>query len=181
MPNQKISLLSCGKHRNFEGTTVPSFIYNMNIVQQLTEWTNAFLPPHLFVVEVEQKQGTKKIAVYIDGDTGVRIEDCRLLSKHLNAKLDETEFESEPFYFEVSSPGVDKPLINERQYAKHIGRELIIKLKTNSELLGRLSAVSSGKITLEFKDKKKGYLPNALKKEIDINEIDESRVQISFK
>jgi len=153
----------------------------MNIVQQLTNWTNEFLPPHLFLVEVEQIQGSKKIAVYIDGDNGVRIEDCRVLSKSLNAKLDEMEFEAEPFYFEVSSPGVDKPLIMMRQYPKHIGRELMIKLKSNTELFGKLTDVSSNSITIMFKDKKKGYLPNATQKEIAIDEIAESIVQISFK
>ncbi len=153
----------------------------MNIVQQLTNWTNEFLPPHLFLVEVEQMQGSKKIAVYVDGDNGVRIEDCRVLSKSLNAKLDEMEFEAEPFYFEVSSPGVDKPLIMMRQYPKHIGRELMIKLKSNTELFGKLTDVSSNSITIMFKDKKKGYLPNATQKEIAIEEIAESIVQISFK
>lgn len=153
----------------------------MNIVQQLTNWTNEFLPPHIFLVEVEQKQGSKKIAVYIDGDNGVTIEDCRLLSKSLNAKLDELEFETEPFYFEVSSPGVDKPLVMQRQYSKHIGRELLVKLKSNTELLGKLTQVNPNSITIIFKDKKKGYLPNALQKEIALDEIAESIVQISFK
>jgi ribosome maturation factor RimP len=153
----------------------------MNIVQQLTEWTNEFLPPHLFLVDVEQKQGSKKIAVYIDGDTGVRIEDCRVLSKSLNAKLDEMEFETEPFYFEVSSPGVDKPLVIQRQYAKHVGRELMVKLKSNTELLGKLTQANSNSIVLMFKDKKKGYLPNATQKEIALEDIAESIVQISFK
>ncbi len=153
----------------------------MNIVQQLTNWTNEFLPPHIFLVEVEQKQGSKKVAVYIDGDNGVRIEDCRLLSKSLNAKLDELEFEAEPFYFEVSSPGVDKPLVMQRQYSKHIGRELLVKLKSNTELLGKLTEVKPNSITIIFKDKKKGYLPNAIQKEIVLDEIAESIVQISFK
>lgn len=153
----------------------------MNIIQQLTEWTNEFLPSHLFLVDVEQKQGSKKIAVYIDGDTGVRIEDCRVLSKSLNAKLDEMEFETEPFYFEVSSPGVDKPLVLHRQYAKHVGRELMVKLKSNTELLGKLTQSNSNSIVLMFKDKKKGYLPNATQKEIALEDIAESIVQISFK
>ena len=153
----------------------------MNIVQNLTEWTNEFLSASLFLVEVEQKQGSKKIAVLIDGDKGVTIEDCRLLSKSLNAKLDEIEFEAEPFYFEVSSPGVDKPLVLRRQYLKHVGRELSIKLKSNTELFGKLTEVKPESITLMFKDKKKGYLPNATQKEISFDEISEAIVQISFK
>jgi ribosome maturation factor RimP len=152
----------------------------MNIIEQLTEWTQEFLPPHLFLVEVEQNPNSNNIAVYIDGDTGVRIEDCRLLSKSLNAKLDEMEFETDPFYFEVSSPGIDKPLKSQRQYPKHIGRELIVKLKSNTELLGKLTEVHADNIILIFKDKKKGYLPNAIKKEISFEEITESMVQISF-
>lgn len=153
----------------------------MDIKQHLTEWTKELLPPHLFLVDVEQKLGNKKITVFVDGDKGVTIEDCRLLSKSLNAKLDEIEFESEPFYFEVSSPGVDKPLILPRQYAKHIGRELIVKLKSNTELLGKLTDIKPSSFIIIFKDKKKGYLPNATQKEIAFDDVAESVVQISFK
>lgn len=151
----------------------------MDIISQLTQWTNELLPEHLFLVEVEQKQGAKKISVYIDGDKGVTIEDCRVLGKGLNAKLDELDFGNEAYMFEVSSPGTDRPLKIQRQYNQHIGRELLVKLIGNNELLGRFDTLTDHGITLSIKDKKKGY-KDAPQKEIAFDEIAQASVQISF-
>jgi ribosome maturation factor RimP len=152
----------------------------MDIISQLTEWTNELLPEHLFLVEVEQKQGSKKISVYIDGDKGVTIEDCRVLAKALNARLDELDFGTEAYMFEVSSPGIDRPLKLQRQYEQHIGRELLVKLVGQNELLGRFESMDEKGIILSLKDKKKGY-KDAPQKEIAFDEIAQASVQISFK
>lgn len=152
----------------------------MDIITTLTEWTTALLPEHLFLVEVEQKPGSKKISVFIDGDKGVSIEDCRLLAKSLNAKLDEADYGSDAYMFEVSSPGVDRPLISKRQYSQHIGRELLVKLTGQNELLGKLARIDEDGIVLLIKDKKKAY-KDAPEKAIAFNEIAQINVQISFK
>jgi ribosome maturation factor RimP len=152
----------------------------MDIVSQLSVWTQELLAPHLFLVEVEQKATGKKISVYIDGDNGVTIEDCRVLAKSLNAKLDELDFGNDAYMFEVSSPGVDKPLKLNRQYTQHVGRELLVKLNGNNELLGKLDAVDETGIKLLLKDKKKGY-KDAPEKMVAFAEIAQASVQISFK
>lgn len=152
----------------------------MDIVTKLSEWAAELLPEHLFLVEVEQKQGAKKMTVFIDGDKGVTIEDCRLLGKALNVKLDELDCGNEAYFFEVSSPGTDRPLKLQRQYAQHIGRELLVKLVGNNELLGKFDSMTEKGIKLLLKDKKKGY-KDAPEKEIAFDEIAQLNVQISFK
>jgi ribosome maturation factor RimP len=152
----------------------------MDIISQLTAWAQELLPEHLFLVEVEQKQGAKKISVYIDGDNGVTIEDCRVLAKGLNARLDELDYGNEAYMFEVSSPGVDRPLKLKRQYTQHIGRELLVKLTGNNEILGKFDSMTEEGIKLLLKDKKKGYT-NAPEKEVAFADIAQASVQISFK
>ncbi|MCU0441368.1 MAG: ribosome maturation factor RimP [Bacteroidia bacterium] len=152
----------------------------MDIITTLTNWTTAALPEHLFLVGVEQKAGSKKISVFIDGDKGVSIEDCRQLAKSLNAKLDEADYGSEAYMFEVSSPGVDRPLVSTRQYHQHIGRELLVKLTGQNELLGKLERVAEDGVVLLLKDKKKGY-KEATEKAVSFTEIVQANVQISFK
>jgi ribosome maturation factor RimP len=131
-------------------------------------------------VEVEQKLGSKKISVFIDGDKGVTIEDCRLLAKALNARLDELDYGNEAYMFEVSSPGVDRPLKLQRQYTQHIGRELLVKLTGHNEISGRFERTTDTGIVLALKDKKKGY-KDATEKEVAFTEIAQASVQISFK
>lgn len=152
----------------------------MDIVSQVKEWSGAFLPQEFFVVDVELNEHGRKLGVYIDGDKGIDIDTCKSLSRHLSEKLDEVDYGAEPYSLEVSSPGADRPLRSTRQYAKHVGRELEVKLLAHTELLGRLEAVNENSITLSLKDKKKGYR-DAPQKEIAFGDIASASVVISFK
>jgi ribosome maturation factor RimP len=152
----------------------------MDIISSIKQWTEAALQEGYFLVEAEQKAGSKKISVFIDGDKGVNIETCRLISKVLSEKLDEMDYGDGAYYLEVSSPGADRPLLQPRQYPKHIGRELQVKLVGNNEIIGKLQEVTPEGIVLLLKDNKKGY-KQATEKTISFNEIKESNVLISFK
>jgi ribosome maturation factor RimP len=154
----------------------------MDIIEQIKSWSKAFLADHLFVVDVEWKAGSKKISVFVDGDNGVSIDECRLLSKHLSGELDTIDYSDGAYILEVSSPGVDKPLLFLRQYAKHTGREFKIILQQNTELFGKLEKIEGELLTLHLKDTKKAYIAKEpIYKTIDFKDIKESVVQISFK
>ena len=152
----------------------------MDIIRQIAEWANGFLEKSMFVVDIEQKPGSNKISVFIDGDSGVNIESCRLFGRYLGEMLDELDYGDKAYYLEVSSPGVDKPLTMPRQYPKHVGRELMVKLHTQTEILGKLKEVDEEKMVLMLKDKKKLY-KEAKEKTIGFDEVASSMVQISFK
>ena len=152
----------------------------MEIVSQIKEWTEAFLPQELFLVDIETKIGSDKISILIDGDQGVDIPACQKLSRYLSDKLDEQNYGEEPYYLEVSSPGADRPLLKVRQYSKHVGIELLLKLISETEVTGKLIAVSEDAITIAFKDKKKGYI-NAPEQTIPFADIVEASVILSFK
>lgn len=153
----------------------------MQIVEQIKEWSKEVLEPSVFVVDVEHKAGGGKLLVLIDSDGPLTIEQCRQLTKHLSGKLDEVDYGDHAYTLEVSSPGVDRPLKMARQYHKHIGRELKVKLKAQTELLGRLEEINGDWISLLLKDKKKGYLAKEpVIKDIKMDDIEETHVMVSF-
>lgn len=152
----------------------------MDIVSQIKEWSDAFLSEEFFLVDIEHKEGSHKISVFIDGDNGVDIEPCRLLSRHISEKLDELDFGAEPYSLEVSSPGADRPLLVQRQYPKHVGREFLVRLAAQTELTGKLEEVTETGIVLALKDKKKGYKDAPLKN-IAFSDIEEATIILSFK
>jgi ribosome maturation factor RimP len=126
----------------------------MQIVEQVKEWSAEVLEPSVFIVDIEYKPSGGKLLVMIDSDESLTIEQCRKLNKHLSNKLDELDFGDTPYKLEVSSPGIDKPLLLARQYPKHVGRELQITLKAKTELLGKLTSFADDTLTLHLKDKK---------------------------
>ena len=60
-----------------------------------------------------------KIKIILDGDNGVSINDCIIMSREIENNLDR---EGHDFAIEVSSFGAEDPFVNRRQYKKNINR-----------------------------------------------------------
>jgi ribosome maturation factor RimP len=153
----------------------------MQIAEQIKSWGQEFLPADVYVVDVEYKVGNKKLSVYLDADDALTIEQCRLFNRHISEQLDNLDFGDQAYTLEVSSPGVDRPLVLQRQYPKHIGREISIKLKAQNTLIGKLLRVEPESIAILLKDAKKGYkAKEPIEKIINFSDIEESTILVSF-
>jgi ribosome maturation factor RimP len=60
-----------------------------------------------------------------DGER-VTVDDCARASRAIEAKLDEGGIVSERYVLEVSSPGIERPLGNARDYRRFIGRDAVV-------------------------------------------------------
>ena len=60
-------------------------------------------------------------------DQGVTLDDCARVSRELESFLDEKDDMSERYVLEVSSPGVERPLVKRSDYERFAGREVAIK------------------------------------------------------
>lgn len=138
--------------------------------------------PELFVVGLSVSDAIRpKITVTLDSETGLGIEECAQVSRRLARRLDETYGEDANYSLEVSSPGADQPLTDPRQYARHAGRTLDLKLADGTAKTGTLEAADATGIQLAevIKEKnKKKTLPAVT---IPFADIQEARVVISFK
>lgn len=65
-------------------------------------------------------------------ERGVTLEDCTHVSREVEAYLDAREDLSEKYVLEVSSPGVERPLVKQRDFERFAGKEVAIK--TNQPL-----------------------------------------------
>lgn len=134
-----------------------------------------------FVVSISVRPGNT-IEVLLDKDSGLNVEDCKKVSRHIESSLDR---EKEDFSLEVSSPGVGKPLLVHRQYLKNIGRTVKVKTEDGGKYEGELSEVSDEGIVVKFEEKE--VLPGKKKKEwveknitLTFNNIKETKVVIRF-
>lgn len=85
---------------------------------------------HYELVEVEYKKegGEWYLRIYIDKDGGVTIDDCQLVSEEVSELLDQADPIDSSYIFEVSSPGIERPLKTERDYQKSMGKLVEAKL-----------------------------------------------------
>ena len=106
------------------------------------------------LVDVEfVKEGSDwYLRVYIDKEGGITVNDCELISRAFNEVLDREDYIPDQYIFEVSSPGLLRPLKKERDYEKSIGRLIDIKLYKPvdkcKEFTGVLKAYDKDTITL---------------------------------
>ncbi len=89
------------------------------------------------VVDLEIHPGKKGlvVTVFIDKDNGVTVKDCETFSRSLEAILDVEDPIKGPYTLQVSSPGLDRPLRDQRDFSKNLGRE--IKITTKEKISGR--------------------------------------------
>lgn len=123
------------------------------ITKQITAWVSELLKGPDFedcmLIDIVYNPGNQKVEVFIDSDGGISFEKCRIISRHIEEKLDEGQYLGEKYTLEVSSPGGKRPLKYFRQYAKHTDRNLKVVLKNGVEEEGILKSVVDQEISLE--------------------------------
>ena len=109
------------------------------------------------IVEVEfaKKYNGDNLTIFIDKPGGVNIEDCELVHNAVDGPLDELDpTEGRPYTLNVSSPGIDRPIVTDRDFARNIGIELELKLfepiNKKKMLVGTLVAFNNDSIIVEI-------------------------------
>lgn len=121
--------------------------------------TEALLLPimeemHFELVDVEYvKEGsTWYLRAYIDKEGGITVNDCEAVARRMNDLLDEEDFISDSYVFEVSSPGLGRPLKKEKDYVCSMGKELEIRtyraINRQKEFYGVLTAYTDDTVTI---------------------------------
>jgi ribosome maturation factor RimP len=115
----------------------------MTIIEKISAFVTQILPQDYFLIQVRKpKLGQKiKVVVVIDGDKGVDVEVCALVSRQLGEKMEEENWLDTAYILEVTSPGAETPLVLLRQYPQHIGRNIKITTNNPEEILGKLTKV----------------------------------------
>ncbi len=114
------------------------------------------------------------IEIFIDGEKNVSAEDCAKVSRDIDSVIEEQSIIESNYRLDVSSPGIDRPLIFLKQYPKHINRKFDISYKQNNEtkeLTGMLIGVSGDELT---------FLSNNKQILIIFNDIIKAKVIASF-
>lgn len=160
----------------------PILLRRMIEKKKILDLVTEKLENEMFLVDLSVNSNNV-IHVEIDSFTGLTIDQCVAISRHIESNLDR---ETEDFELQVSSPGADQPFKVKEQYIKNIGRQVEITRKDGSTVRGKLTGASKSEITVETSDKEKVEGSNkrvvvARSNQIQLEEIEKARVIISFK
>jgi ribosome maturation factor RimP len=91
------------------------------------------------LVRVQIQGGARRATLQIMAErrdrTAMIVEDCARLSRAISAALDEADPISGEYTLEVSSPGIDRPLMKRADYERFLGHEA--KIEMNAAIDGR--------------------------------------------
>ena len=82
-------------------------------------------------VSIFGNSASKNIQIMIESDVGVSIDNCAELSKLARNIITMEKFIEDDYNIEVSSPGINRPLYNVKDFIKYQGEKVFIELKRN--------------------------------------------------
>jgi len=100
----------------------------IGVVKEISEELVEELKYELVDVEFVKEGSNNFLRVYLDKPGGINLDDCQRMSQLLSDKLDEKDPITVPYYLEVSSPGLDRPLKTDKDLKRNLGKEIEIKL-----------------------------------------------------
>jgi ribosome maturation factor RimP len=115
-------------------------------------------------VKLTQENGLTLQIMAEDATGRFAISDCEKLSKDLSPVLDVEDPIDREYHLEVSSPGIDRPLVRARDFKTYIGHEAKIELSDMLEgrkrFRGDIAAADDESVTIRLPDVPKGENPD---------------------
>jgi ribosome maturation factor RimP len=104
------------------------------------------------------------LRLFIDKENGITLENCESVSRLIGDMLDANNLIGERYNFEVSSPGINRPLTKKEDFTRFAGNKIILQLKQ------------------PYADRKnfKGILKGITDNNVEIAESDSSTYNIPF-
>ena len=115
-------------------------------------------------VRITQENGMTLQIMAEDENGRFTIVNCEKLSKDLSPVLDVEDPIDREYHLEVSSPGIDRPLVRRRDFAAHVGHEAKIELSDmlngRKRFRGFIKAVDDDTVTVTLPDAPAGTDPD---------------------
>lgn len=134
------------------------------------------------IVDVEYvRERNWILRLYIDKDGGVDLGDCQKVSEEAGRLLDEKDLIPDNYMLEVSSPGVDRVIKKDRDFARFAGSEVDVKLfaplregdKSSKAFTAVLVGLTeAGEVALRTEDEEELVIPR--------NKVSQIRLHFSF-
>lgn len=106
------------------------------IVQQIEELTAPLVEDEgfeLWGVDLLTEAGRWVLRVLLESETGTTLDDCTRVHRQLSDVLDVHDPIPWRYTLEVSSPGINRPLLRPSHYRRYLGQPIRLQTKTTCE------------------------------------------------
>lgn len=121
---------------------------SVQMVEKLAQKVADEMGLELVEVTLQKESRGKCLCIYVDKDGGLTLDDCEKYHKQVQPMFEDVDYD----IMEVSSPGVDRPIKNQRDFERHRGDMVEVKLfapLNGSKLYqGSLTAMDDATVTI---------------------------------
>ncbi|MCA1007917.1 ribosome maturation factor RimP [Rhodococcus hoagii] len=115
------------------------------------------------------------VRVMVDSDAGLELDEVARLSHVISDAFDAvSDFGESPYTLEVTSPGIDRPLTEERHWRRAQGRKVLVELPEES-VTGRVGRLSGGGVDIVVKAK-----GGPVVRRVELEDVRKAVVQVEF-
>jgi ribosome maturation factor RimP len=123
-------------------------------IQDCAEQLAASMGMEIVLVEIKGGGGNRPIVrTYIDKSGGVTLSDCEQFSKRFSVLLDVEDWIPFHYTLEVSSPGLNRPLVKEADYQRFAGKNARVRTRSpidgQKNFKGKIVGAGGGRVELE--------------------------------
>jgi len=122
-------------------------------ITELAEQIAASIGMEVVLVEIKGSGNQTVVRAFIDRAGGISLDDCERFSKRFSVALDVEDWIPSSYNLEVSSPGVNRPLVKEADFQRFCGKNSRVRTRLPIEgqrnFKGQISGAIEGCVVLE--------------------------------
>ena len=123
-------------------------------ITELAEQVATSMGMELVLVEIKGEGSHSVVRAYIDQPGGISLDDCERFSKRFSVSLDVEDWIPFSYVLEVSSPGINRPLVKDADFRRFYGKNAKVRtrlpIEGQSNFRGKIVSVNEGRLELEI-------------------------------
>ncbi len=123
-------------------------------ITELAEQVAASMGMEVVLVEIKGDGNRSVVRAFIDQPVGISLDDCERFSRRLSVSLDVEDWIPSSYVLEVSSPGINRPLVKESDFQCFAGKDAKVRTRQSIEgqrnFKGKIVGVAEGRLELEI-------------------------------
>lgn len=128
-----------------------------NDIRQTIEKVVESLGASLYDIEVVSEFDETIFRIMITKQGGVNLDDCAQISRELSPFLDVNPPMENEYRLEVSSPGIERKLMNPKHFIQSIGEKVKLKIADVGQIIGLLKDANEKEIVIEVNGETKTF------------------------
>jgi ribosome maturation factor RimP len=122
-------------------------------VTEIAEKLAASMGMEVVLLEIKGSGGRSVVRAFIDQPGGITLQDCERFSKRFSVLLDVEDSIAFSYILEVSSPGIDRPLVKAEHFVRFAGKQAKVRMRVplsgQRNFLGKILGVTGDRLQLE--------------------------------